>query len=122
MPYEVPIDERFRGPIEMIVTKLAAGDLEGLVGDGQLAAHALGQVATLIAKTGVVLGALPVEWWQDSEAFMFPVREPEEWCALVPLWTRDGRRTPLGLEVDLYAAVGGPRAIIERVFVAPPKM
>jgi hypothetical protein len=83
----------------------------------------MGHVATLIAKTGLVLGTLPAEWWQDSGAVMFPVREPKEWCALVPLWTRDGRRTPLGIEVDLYAEVGGPRAIIERVFVvAPPKL
>jgi hypothetical protein len=52
---------------------------------------------------------------------MFPMREPDEWCALLPLWTREAGRGSLWLEVDLYVENGDVRAVIERVFLPGPK-
>jgi hypothetical protein len=91
-PYQVPIGERYRAAIEALVRQLAAGRLEELVRSGQVASHAVTQIAAVIARSGTTLAPLPSAWWEDETAVMFPVHEPDEWCALLPLQTQDGGR------------------------------
>jgi len=50
---------------------------------GQMAAHAVEPVATLIKGTGRNLAALPTSWWQDECAIVFRVHDPGEWCAIM---------------------------------------
>jgi hypothetical protein len=118
-PYEVPIDVPYRPLVEALVRQLAAGRLEELVRSGQMASHATEPTAALILSTGRKLVPLPHGWWEDTDAIMFPVHEPDEWCALLPLRTEDGGRGPLWLEIELYLDVSGIRAEIEHVFLRP---
>lgn len=118
-PYEVPIDVCYRPAIEALVDQLAAGRLEGLVRSGQMAAQAIEPTEALIRLVGRQLAPLPHGWWEDPDTVMFPVRERNEWCALLPLRTAGGRRSSLWLEVELYLDGTGVRAEVEQVFVPP---
>jgi DNA/RNA-binding domain of Phe-tRNA-synthetase-like protein len=59
MPYEVPIGGQYRPSIEALVRRLAAGQLEELVGSGQMASHAVKPIAALIMHSGQNLVPLP---------------------------------------------------------------
>ena len=115
-PYEVPVEERFRPLIESVAARLASGDLEGLVRAGQLASHAVAPIQTVVEQSGTRLIPLPGAWWHDERAVMFPVGDPDNGCALLPLWTREIGRGPLWLEVDLSSSAGELLAVMERVF------
>jgi hypothetical protein len=84
-PCEVRIDEPYRASIQALVRDLAAGRLEELAQSGRMAPHAVKPIAALIMRSGQNLAPLPVGWWTDPGAVMFPVHEPDEWCALLPL-------------------------------------
>ena len=100
------------------IPRLASGDLEGLVRAGQLASHAVAPIQAVIEQSGTRLIPLPSGWWQDEGAVMFPVGDPDDWCALLPLWTREIGRGPLWLEVDLSSSAGDLLAVVERVFLS----
>jgi hypothetical protein len=73
-------------------------------------------------RSGQNLVPLPPDWWNDDRAVMFPVQEPDEWCAVLPLPTQDGGRVALWLEVELYLEGNDVRAEVERVFTPPSTM
>jgi hypothetical protein len=118
-PYEVPIDGRYHPSIEALVARLGASRLEELVACGQMASHAVRPIAALIVRGGQRLVPLPEGWWKDPGAAMFPVREPDEWCALLPLQTEGGRGS-LWLELALYLDVSDVRVEVESVRLDPP--
>jgi len=91
----VPIDEQFRSAIETLVVQLASGAFDELVRKGQMALHAVEPTAMLIRRGGRSLVPLRIGWWDDNRAVMFPVHEPDEWCAVVPLPTQDGATAAL---------------------------
>ncbi|MEH1130081.1 DUF7668 domain-containing protein [Micromonospora sp. CPCC 206061] len=119
VPYEVPIGERYRAAIEALVRQLADGKFEELVRSGQVASHAVKPIAALIRRGGQNLVPLPSAWWEDDRAVMFPVHEPDEWCAVLPLQTQDGGHGAIWLEAELYLEGSEVRAEVEQVFLPP---
>ncbi|MGK5679930.1 hypothetical protein [Actinoplanes sp. URMC 104] len=114
-PYDVPVVPQFRPAIEAVAARLAAGDLDALVHAGLLAPHAVAPTAALLERNPQPLAPLPQDWWQNDGAFMFPLEERGEWCALLPLWTADGP-CDVWVEVDLHTEADTVRVVIERVF------
>ena len=101
----MPIDGQYRPSIEAFVRQLADGQLEELVRSSQMASHAVKPIAALIMRSGQNLVPLPARWWKEPGAVMFPIHEPDEWCAVLPLRTEDGGRSPLWLEAEPYVDV-----------------